>query len=202
MKPLYLLRTLPPNVTILLGERFEELKKCVLKSILSCGTEELTELHYLLFNLPLVDGDIGIHLMKEMAPCAYMASILEFDKSHGGIVLESVRNGLNDAFVQSVNSVISGFTVDGATLEETILGLRSYEFSKEMGTVQGQLLSRIESKRKIVLEARLAQENPAHLTWWKSHQNDEAGKWLQVMPMCAKLCLSNKQYCRSSSSSS
>jgi hypothetical protein len=191
LKPQYLLRTLPPNVTGVLGERFEDMKKLILKSILSCGTEELTDLQYSIFNLSISDGGVGIHLMKEIAPCAYMASILEFDASLGGIVLDKVLQGTESEFFGCISSVVSVFNSEGDTVDQTIGGL---SYHRDLGTVQSQLLSKLEAKRKSVIEHTLA-TNPAYLTWWRSQHGTESGQWIQAVPTYAKLCLSNKQYC-------
>jgi hypothetical protein len=90
--------------------------------------------------------------------------------------------------------IVSVFNSEGDTVDQTIGGLRGLSYHRDLGTVQSQLLSKLEAKRKSVIEHTLA-TNPAYLTWWRSQHGTESGQWIQAVPAYAKMCLSNKQYC-------
>jgi hypothetical protein len=113
-KPVYLMRTMPPALSLeILAPAFEELKKRILCSILTMPVNELLDGVYDSCNFNIAQGGLGLHDAREVVFAGYVSSVVYYSISATGkacgaadlIMQEARRVELEQEFERIVQAV-------------------------------------------------------------------------------------------------
>ncbi len=198
-KPLHILRTIPPsNILSDFISKFEGVKKLILSSFANGNTDDFNELVYQIINLKKSEGGIGINLLQDISPCAYVASLLHFNRDFFNLILNPDCNipGLID-LKKSILLMKKWTTLESAV--EYILKL----VPGAKGSIQHQLVNIQEEFRINKLTSLLKSKSTTESTlsvrkriimWWRANKHEESGAWLSVKPTYETYFISNKEF--------
>jgi len=87
-KPYHIFRTIPPELTLELALRFEQMKREVLASVMLINPEDVSEQLYSICNLSLANGGLGLHNVIEVRFAAFISSVVAFSQTRAGEALQ------------------------------------------------------------------------------------------------------------------
>jgi hypothetical protein len=180
----------------------------VLSSIIDTTPDDVPEEFYLIATLPINEGGLGIHMVKEVASAAFLASVLTYLQSQSLTKMLKYHELDLNRFIEKTiatlkgtwgdledNLVLLGFLEEDPNslnnLQEGIKLTRELNI-KESETLQNKFNMILQNKRKISMEENM--KNPGRLHWWKEQQNDFSGRWLEVIPKINKYTFNSIQF--------
>jgi hypothetical protein len=194
-KIIHTLRTVRPDLTFELTEKFEGLKKNIFVSIL--GEQNIEDIVWEQCGFAVPQGGCGLGNVKEIAHAAFAASLIDCyktmkDEFHMQEILrdEGVYQGKTVRHLEAFLSMFrkfKNFAPDQILDLDNFLDIRNTKTQ----TIQG-ILTDHATKHKI-LEFKNKLEN-SHLAWVSSLECSEAGRWLLVIPKRANYQFTNAQF--------
>ena len=191
MKPNYILRTLPPRLTTEFVTAFERIKKRIICSLLDIGIDLLPSLTYDICNFAVKKGGLGLSNLPDVAHAAYVSSLIDYHKHHDDCIDINDPNPYTEEFIQAA-AIFVNAPENNLRLKKDLnmVALLSLD-KKESETYQHVLTEELLERKWIQLKDTLRENNVHHFKWWNHHQNSEAGKWLECLPISTQFHMPN-----------
>ena len=200
-KPIHIFRTIGRRVAEEFIVEFECIKKKVLDSIFgmdNIGGLGLGVVFMQLFNLPIGSGGLGLTNSLLLADVAYIASAIDHHNRNEECyaklcdVHDANYEGLATIMVDLVDAVnrVLLFCPSFNSMEQL---LSMHRVKGE--SVQHQIMQLMNKKlESIVEESMITNGNNHALGWWNSQRNNEAGKWLEQIPVYEKVSMTALEF--------
>ena len=212
-KPVYLLRTIRPDLTQDFAVGFEALQKLIILSLLKCSSHLLTDLKYDWMCLGLSFGGLGIHKVQEVRHAAYCASVLvwlQSDSFYKEFTKVDRRKYFpNDHFwdLKSMAKLCANVDMEPNRWTSFFDCLQLFKFHEDplvaidlinktklryRETLQSHLCKRLEDERVSRMEKEM---DVTDLKWWVSQRNNMSGQPLQAFPSMECYVIRSSEFC-------
>jgi hypothetical protein len=213
-KPLYLFRTIRPTLLTDIIPILEKMQRDVIVNILECEPHHFSDTNFEQCLLRQKDGGLGMHKFEEIAPAAYVTSLLSWfthehfeekynevkkrfdDKKFSGPDFQDLEPHLREFFFHlytfDVDDKIVQFTNAGDDLTDPFIrmgAMRELRTGKE--TLQSTLAYTLAEQRKESFIKKLEINNKRHLQVFFSLQNSHSSAWLDARPTEDSFIMSN-----------
>ena len=188
-KYVHLFRTIAPSCTQEFVSEVDKINKYILCGILGCEEAELSELTYNICKLSIHDGGLGIGSAFALSRVAFVASLIDFHKNHNNRLsvdqlVEDKGEYYNEFHTAAGQFVSNEFGIDA------LLSLTR----ENKVSIQQQLYAQVESLQLSNTKEYLKDVNTHHLVWFNGLLNNEAGKWLEALPVYEKFHMSPMEF--------
>jgi hypothetical protein len=207
-KHIYLLRTIRRSLVQDFITEVEKIHRTVLASIINSNSSVISDELYNAATLPINEGGLGLHMVKEVACAAYTASSITFLQSRSAFELLAYYkldlNGFMERFLDPLTDTwwdiresmveLGYLKEEEESLNEIQNGIKTIQELnlKQSETLQNKFNCILQEKRKNRMEETM--KDPSRLHWWKEQQNDISGRWLEVFPKINKYIFNNMQF--------
>ena len=190
-KPVHIFRTIPPDLTEAFVEQFEALKKKIICSIVGfANVDELTDLDYKICRLKFEEGGLSIQDTRIISKSSFVASMVDYHNQYEQCLTEKLVDVIPGSYLSKFVQEAQQFvTAECPTLQDIMKITRTTSKS-----TQNQL-SEVLSKRMFEnVKAEITARSSIHRVFFNGLCNHHAGKWLEAMPVHAKLVIVNTKY--------
>ena len=139
-----------------------------------------------------------MHLMVDISPCAYIASIFDYDMNI--IRKYALDMNIQNTFINNIRTVLLTLK-QWNSLENAVDGVgklvRGPKGSIQHQLVHMQVLKRVEYLKTILKNpagGMLSSTMKKTLQWWIANMHEESGVWTDIKPIYKAFEMSNKEF--------